>query len=181
MSLRIDRQLWRKSRMHGMRLLCPASLVCGSCMAQAFGDLPRCHVQKRIVCFVLALIHDLACCSHLLFALPPGWSFHSDPYSITIQKGYLFLILMDTDACAQSDWWNRGPWRRFRSRWRGRESRENWKCVWRKRSRDSIITIPTAMARTGDESTPTHAQSCDSNRPDSSTVARRRGRGHSRA
>ena len=35
----------------------------------------------------------------------------------------------------------------------GWKSRENWECGWRKRSRDSIITIPTAMARTGDEHT----------------------------
>ena len=33
-------------------------------------------------------------------------------------------------------------------------------CVfWRKRSRDSIITIPTAMTRTGDEPTRTPVQS----------------------
>ena len=31
------------------------------------------------------------------------------------------------------------------------ESRKDWKRVWRKRSRDSIILIPAAMARTGDE------------------------------
>ena len=33
---------------------------------QAIGDLLRCLVQKRIVCFVFALIHDLTCCSHFL-------------------------------------------------------------------------------------------------------------------
>ena len=33
---------------------------------QAIGDLPRCTVQKRIVCFILALIHGLARCRHLL-------------------------------------------------------------------------------------------------------------------
>ena len=33
---------------------------------QAIVDLPRCLVQKRIVCFVLALMHGLACCPHLL-------------------------------------------------------------------------------------------------------------------
>ena len=33
---------------------------------QAFGDLPRCPVQKRIVSFVLALVHGPACCPHLL-------------------------------------------------------------------------------------------------------------------
>ena len=31
-----------------------------------------------------------------------------------------------------------------RSRWSGWKSRENWERVWRKRSRESIITIPTA-------------------------------------
>ena len=67
--------------MRRMRLLCLVSLVSvrqrvcrvhnharivhGS-SEQAIGYLPRCLVQKRIVCFVLALIHGLACCSHLL-------------------------------------------------------------------------------------------------------------------
>ena len=42
-----------------------ARIVHGS-SEQAVGDLLRCLVQKRIVCFVLALIHGLACCSHHL-------------------------------------------------------------------------------------------------------------------
>ena len=52
--------------------LCPVVTKSSSAhlrMAQvnkAFGDLPRCLVQKRIVRSVLALIHGLACCPHLL-------------------------------------------------------------------------------------------------------------------
>ena len=68
--------------MHGMRPLFPVSPLSPSgrefcCVhnhvrivpgtgEQAFGDLPRCPVQKRIVCFVLALTQNLACCLHLL-------------------------------------------------------------------------------------------------------------------
>ena len=62
---------------------------------QAIGDVPRCLVQKRIVCFVLALKHGPACCSHLLLVGP------TRSCSITKQKRYYHFrstILMNTDA-----------------------------------------------------------------------------------
>ena len=60
--------------MRRMRLLCTFSVslsgrkVIVACMfihgssEQAIGVSPQCLVQKRIVCFVLAHIHGLACC-----------------------------------------------------------------------------------------------------------------------
>ena len=85
--------------MHGMRLLCAASLVSvrnrvccvhnrarivhGSSVWR-FVSVSR--AKKRIVCFVLALIHGLACCSHFLL-VGLFWSF-----SVTIQKGYYYYI-----------------------------------------------------------------------------------------
>ena len=49
---------------------------------QAIGVLPMCLVQKRVVCFVLAHIHGLACCLFiLLYQNPEKGIIEHDPQS----------------------------------------------------------------------------------------------------
>ena len=114
---------------------------------QAIGDLLRCLVQKRIVCFVFALVHGPTCCSHFLLV---GGSILilrcHNPETVLL---LLFVFMRDP--------YERQPFRGLTTGGTedlggdfdlagaaGRAARS----VWRKRSKDGIITIPTAMART---------------------------------
>ena len=83
LSPRIDRQLWRKSRMHGMRLLCAASLVSVRNRVCCVHNRARIVHGSSVLEICLGVTckkaHCLFCpCTHtrsrLLFALPPGWS-----------------------------------------------------------------------------------------------------------
>ena len=59
-----------------------ARIVHGS-SEQAIVDLPRCLVQKRIVCFVPALMHGHASCSH------PSRLVYFDPAVSQSRKGII--------------------------------------------------------------------------------------------
>ena len=73
-------------------------IMYGSCVVsseQAIGDLPRCLVQKRIVRFLLALMHGLACCFYLLLVeLFQSTQYHSRERVLFFRS----TILMNTDA-----------------------------------------------------------------------------------
>ena len=79
-----------------VRLVIVACMFMHGSSEQAIGVLPRCLVQKRIVCFVLAHIHGLVCCLFIFLLI------HSDPTVSKSRKGITehdpSTILMNNDA-----------------------------------------------------------------------------------